>query len=310
MGLIRKSYELELPTSIRMMIYGQSGMGKSTFALSAPKPLLIDFDNGVNRIHRTHLQGVDTVQVGSWAEVLQVLQEDLSPYDSIVVDTIGKMMDYIITYKCGAKQPSIRDWGGINQEFATFTRTLASLKKHIIYVAHRDTRKEGEDTVYIPSLREKSYNAIVAELDLLGYMETRTENGIVRRSITFDPTPRNDGKNACNLPSVMIIPELIDKQGNHKQENTCITDYILTPYMAMLHEKREDARKYQSVMQELMENIELITDEVGANDFIARIDAYDHVGNSKARAGLMLKAKAEALNLKFNKESKQYEPVA
>ena len=74
---------------------GCAGMGKTTLALSAPKPLLLDFDNGVKRINMSHLDGVDTVQVTSWSDVQQVMQEDLSAYESIVVDTIGKMMDFI-----------------------------------------------------------------------------------------------------------------------------------------------------------------------------------------------------------------------
>lgn len=51
MTLIRKSNELTIPTTVKMMIYGQSGMGKTTVALSAPQPLLLDFDNGVKRVN-------------------------------------------------------------------------------------------------------------------------------------------------------------------------------------------------------------------------------------------------------------------
>ena len=183
MSLIKKSNELVIPTTVKMMIYGQAGMGKSTVALSAPKPLLLDFDNGVKRMNMAHLENIDTVQVTSWSDVQQVLQEDLSGYQTIVVDTIGKMMDFIITYKCGSRQPSIRDWSGINAEFSWMTRTLSSLNKHIIFVAHRDTRKEGDDTVFIPALREKSYNSIVTELDLLGYLEMKSERGKVIEEI-------------------------------------------------------------------------------------------------------------------------------
>ena len=95
MSLINKSNELVIPTTVKMMIYGQAGMGKSTVALSAPKPLLLDFDNGVKRMNMAHLENIDTVQVTSWSDVQQVLQEDLSAYQTIVVDTIGKMMDFI-----------------------------------------------------------------------------------------------------------------------------------------------------------------------------------------------------------------------
>lgn len=217
MSLIKKSNELVIPSTVKMMIYGQAGMGKTTVALSAPKPLLLDFDNGVKRVNMAHLDGIDIVQVSSWQDVQQVLQEDLSTYQTIVVDTIGKMMDFIITYKCGTRQPQIRDWGGINAEFSWMTRTLSSLNKNVVFVAHRDTRKDGDDTVFIPALREKSYNSIVTELDLLGYLEMRNENGVQKRTVTFDPTSRNDGKNTCNLPGVMFVPSILDKTATRLQ---------------------------------------------------------------------------------------------
>lgn len=38
------------------ILYGPPGIGKTTLALSAPKPLLVDLDNGISRVapqHRT-----------------------------------------------------------------------------------------------------------------------------------------------------------------------------------------------------------------------------------------------------------------
>lgn len=307
MSLIRKSNELEIPTTVKMMIYGQAGMGKTTLALSAPKPLLLDFDNGVKRVNMSHLDGVDTVQMSSWNDSQQVLNEDLSSYQTIVVDTIGKMMDFIISYKCGTRQPSIRDWGGINQEFSWLTRTLSSLNKNVIFVAHRDSRKEGDDTVFIPALREKSYNSIVTELDLLGYLEMKSENGRQRRTITFDPTSRNDGKNTCNLPSILEVPSILDANGKPIAKNDFINAKVVSPYLTMLAAKKAETEKYNKVLNEIKENIALITDAQSANDFISRIDQFEHVGSSKQMAGQLLSAKAKSLNLILNKERKYEE---
>lgn len=306
MALIKKASELDINSTIKMMIYGQAGMGKTTLALSSPSPLLIDFDGGVKRVNMNHLQGVDIVQVSSWAEVQQLFQEDLSAYRTIVIDTIGKMMDFIISYKCGSKQPSIRDWGGINQEFQSFTRNLSNLGKHIIFVAHRDTRKNGDDTVFIPSLREKNYNSIVTELDLLGYLEMRSEQGVQRRTITFDPTSVNDGKNTCGLPSIMNIPTIIDRHGNMTQPNNYITEQVINPYNAMLRTKQEAIQRYTRTVEEIREAVELITDALSANNFAAQIKDFDHVGSSLQLARTLFSDKVKALGLEYDKESKQY----
>lgn len=302
-SLIRKPAELEIPQKIKALVYGQAGMGKTTLSLSAPKPLLLDFDNGIHRVNYGHQ--TDTVQIHNWKEALDVLAEDLSAYETIVVDTIGKMLDYIITFVCPVGNPRIQDWGKINQEFSSFTRTASALNKNIIYVAHRDVRKEGDDNVFVPALREKSYTAIVTELDLLGYVEAKGTT----RTITFNPTSRNDGKNTCNLPGLMNIPTVVDAQGK-ALSNTFFQTQIIAPYVANLGQRLEAAKAYESVMIELKEAIELITDELSANEFISKIDKYDHVGNSKAIAGGVLNLKAMELGLKFNKDTKKYEPAA
>ena len=46
MGLIKKPNELSVKQTLSALIYGQPGMGKTTLALSAPLPLLLDFDGG------------------------------------------------------------------------------------------------------------------------------------------------------------------------------------------------------------------------------------------------------------------------
>lgn len=316
MGLIKKSNELVIPTTVKMMIYGQAGMGKTTVALSAPKPLLLDFDNGVKRVNMAHLEEVDIVQVESWNEIqilLQQSQAELRPYQTIVVDTIGKMMDYIIKHCCGPRQPQIKDWGRINQEFTWFTRALSALNKHIVFVAHRDTRKEGEDTVFIPALREKSYNSIVTELDLLGYLEMKSERGVQTRTITFDPTSRNDGKNTCNLPAVMQVPTILNASAQPIAPNTFISERVINPYLSMLDIKAEERRKYEDLIGAITNDVNEIKDAQSANDFAAKIKEYEHIGSSLTKARTLFSAKVKELGLVYDTENKTYtdaEPAA
>lgn len=277
-------------------------------ALSAPKPLLLDFDNGVKRINESNLEGVDIVQVSSWQDMKELMSEpeELKSYQSIIVDTIGKMMDFIIIYKCGDKQPGIQSWGGINQEFSWFTRQLSFLNKNIIFVAHRDTRREGEQTVFVPALREKSYTAIVTELDLLGYMEMRNINGRVKRTITFDPTNRNDGKNTCYMPAVMDIPTVLDRNGKATAKNDFIQSQVIAPYLNMLAVKQKERQEYDKLITEIELGVEQITDAQSAQFFSEHIGDYKHIGSSLSKARSLFAAKIKSLGITYDKESKTY----
>lgn len=312
MGLIKKSNEIAIQRNVKMMVYGQAGMGKTTLALSAPNPLLLDFDNGVKRVNNAHLDdSVGIVQISNWQEVIQLLtqeQAELAAFDTIVVDTIGKMMDFIIAYRCNGRQPRVQDWGTINNDFKWFVSSLSQLQKHIIFVAHRDSRKEGDDTVFIPALREKNYNSIVTELDLLGYVEMKNENGLQKRTITFDPTSRNDGKNTCQLPGVMVIPNILDQNGQPTQANDFIQKAIIAKYQGMIAVKEEAVKKYNEALEEIRQAVDIMTDAQGANHFLAHISDYKDLGNSiLIFARDLFSKRVKALGLKYNKETKQYE---
>lgn len=179
------------------------------------------------------------------------------------------------------------------------------MDKHIVFVAHRETRTEGDETRYVPQFGGSNYDSLVTELDLVGYMEANGKE----RTITFDPTSRNDGKNTCNLPSIMKIPSILDSEGNPTANNTFFTDHIVKSYEKRLEARASNGQKYNELIQDLETKILQITDDASANDFVARIDKFEHIGNSKALAGKKLADKAKELGLSFNKTSKKYEKI-
>ena len=309
MTLIRKPAELKVQPKIKMLVYGQAGIGKSTIALSAPSPLLFDFDNGINRVNFAHVK--DTVQIENYTDMLEVInKEDLSSYETLVIDTGGKCLDKMAEYIIG-KNPrmgkangslTLQGYGERKMEFAALCKLIASKNKHVIFVTHRQTQQDGDDIRYVPLFGGSNYDSLVTELDLVGYMEA---NGR-KRTITFDPTSKNDGKNTCNMPSVVEVPLVVDDKGNAVGENNFITTQVIEPYIKRLKERLEVGKKYNHVIEEIKENIELITDAKSANDFIERIDSFDHVGSSKVMASQLLASKAKSLNLTFDKSTKRY----
>ena len=106
----------------------------------------------------------------------------------------------------------------------------------------------------------------------------------------------------------MEVPTVLDAQGNPSDKNDFITTQVIDPYISMLSEKKVRREKYDKVVSEIKENIALITDAQSANDFIERIDSFEHVGSSKAMAGQLLRKKAAELGLIL--KNKKYEQPA
>ena len=127
-----------------------------------------------------------------------------------------------------------------------------------------------------------------------------------KRTITFDPTSRSDGKNTCYMPSVVEVPTVLDDKGNVIGENDFITKSVITPYIDNLKKRVEEGKKYNKVVEEIKEQIELITDAKSANDFVSRIDKFKHVGSSKAMAAKLLQTKTASLKITFDSKLKKY----
>lgn len=306
--LIRKPNEIVINPTIQMLIYGQAGTGKTTLALSAPKPLLLDFDGGVSRVNAGHQ--CDTVQITSYQDALDVLQEDLSEYQSIVIDTAGKLLDYMASWlisknsKLGKSNGalSLQGFGERKAEFRNFCRQIRSLNKHLVFVAHRETQKNGDEIRYVPIFGGSSYDDLVTELDLVGYIETIGR----KRVITFDPTDRNDGKNTIYMPPVNELPVTVDANGI-AQPNTYISDNIIAAFVRRIEAQKELNAEFVEIMECIDAMIDGVVDAETANEACEKIKILKHVGNSKLMAAKRLADKAKSLGLKLNKDAGRYE---
>lgn len=308
MSLIRKPAELEIQPTIQALIYGQAGTGKTTLALSAPAPLLLDFDNGVSRVNPGHR--TDTVQIKSYQDCLDVLQEDLSAYKSIVVDTGGKLLDFMGDWlikknsKLGKANGtlSLQGFGERKAEFRQLCKQLRMMNKHLIFVAHRDEQKQGDEYRYVPIFGGSSYADLVSDLDLVGYLEAYGR----KRVITFDPTDRNDGKNTLNMPATTELPLVVDDQGA-AMPNTFFTDVVIGGFERRLAEQKALNEAFGEIMEFVKANVEAVTDADTANEVSAKLQGLNHVGNSRIYASQMLRNRCNELGLKLNKEAKRYE---
>lgn len=309
MGLIRKPNELDVNVRIKMLIYGQPGAGKTVAALSAPKPLLIDFDGGINRVDYEFIR--DTVQVQGYADILNLLNnEDLTPYETLVIDTGGKLLDAMAEYliasnpRLGKRNGSLtlEGYGVRKMEFTQLLKLINSKKKHVVFVAHRTTEKNGDDTRYVPLFGGSNYDSLATELDLVGYLVAEGN----KRIITFDPCQQSEGKNTCNLPSQMDIPYLKNEEREVVGTNDFLEKQVFKRYIDRLKERSVEGETYKKLVAEIDCDIESIKTAEEATAYIKKVEEYKHIGNSKAVARTKFLARTKDLGLIFDPKTKTY----
>ena len=247
MSKIKKKNEIELPKTIVGCITGVCGIGKTTLALSAPKPLLLDTDNGIHRVQSEYRS--DVVQVKSYQDILDVLEEDLSDYETIVIDTLGELVNFMLKYFADKDKSlitrggtyNIKIWGFIKQEFQNLKLKLQLLNKHLIFVSHVKEDKDGENKVYRMDVAGSTSETVTKILDFLGFCEELGKT----RSISFTPSARFYAKNSIELNDYLEIPQL--KTGD---KNDFLTKEVIEPTIAKRKQESEALKINEEKLQQ------------------------------------------------------------
>lgn len=247
MSKIKKKNEIELPKTIVGCITGVCGIGKTTLALSAPKPLLLDTDNGIHRVQSEYRS--DVVQVKSYQDILDVLEEDLSDYETIVIDTLGELVNFMLKYFADKDKSlitrggtyNIKIWGFIKQEFQNLKLKLQLLNKHLIFVSHIKEDKDGENKVYRMDVAGSTSETVTKILDFLGFCEMLGKT----RSISFTPSARFYAKNSIELNDYLEIPQL--KTGD---KNDFLTKEVIEPTIAKRKQESEALKINEEKLQQ------------------------------------------------------------
>jgi phage nucleotide-binding protein len=310
MGIIKRPSELSVKATLSVLIYGQPGIGKTTFGVSAPDAVLFDYDGGVQRINGAHQ--VPTLQPTSWEDTNLALTEianEMPEIKTIVIDTVGKMLDYMSAYiiKNDPKMAmrdgslSLKGYGVRKQMFVNFIKQLALMGKNVVFIAHEREERRGEETFKRPEIGGSSANDLIKELDLVGYMYATGKE----RCITFDPQEYYYAKNTCNLAPVIKLPVVVDEMGAGKS-NTAFAS-IVKSYQGAQEKRQETTAEYEALLGVIAETVEAATDVDSLNEAMVKVFGFKPIYDSFLRAQKAVAAKGNALGLKYNKIAKKYE---
>lgn len=191
-------------TRLITTLYSQPGLGKTTLACTAEKPILFDFDGGSHRAKNRP----ETVRVERWDDVVNMEASDFVGFKTAIVDTAGRALDILtptivkMDPKFGRKSGAltIQGFGELKSTFLTWLNTLKGFGLDVILVCHMEEQKKGDDVIERLDVQGGSKQELFKSADQMGriYME----NG--QRIIKFDPSEVAFGKNPGELPPLPV----------------------------------------------------------------------------------------------------------
>lgn len=293
-----------------MILYGSPGVGKTTLALSAPNPVLIDFDRGVSRVKAYHRK--PTIVCSTYEEVLKdIASPDVAAFETVVIDTGGSFVNFLQDWairdnpavnrqKNGAL--SLKGFGAVKQEFQRFTNMLRdAMNKNVVYVFHSDEQKDKDGNPQQRLLCEGAARNIVWQpCDFGGYVQMIGN----QRVVSFTPTQEFFAKGCYGIEGARNIPaagpevpnDFLTKLFDEARANIAAEMDVFAPQQAA----------YDKAMKAAKQIVDAANAEDEINAAVVSLQQIDHALTSKKEAAAMLGAKAKELGLVWDKASKTY----
>lgn len=307
MPILKQPSEIVSDPLLAGLIYGTPGAGKTTMAISAPNALLIDADNGMKRVEKRFW--VPSLPLTDYADLLELLaSHEVDPFETIAVDTLGRLVERIGDY-IAAENPmyrqrdgslSLKGFGKLKLEFQRLLRLIKDRKKHLIFVAHANEERDGDNRIIRPDGGPGAAGKeLIKDLDFIGFLEMRGDD----RTISFSPCERFYAKNALQLPAAIKVPDTA------KYGNTFIKDYLLARAIERVHADAEENDRYTALRENLQKIIAGVTDPQSAETARRVIAEAPVIWDSDRVAKHNFRAKVAALGLQYDKEAGAFRKV-
>lgn len=149
----------EQTSFIKMMVYGDAGVGKTSLIATAPNPIIISSESGL-----LPLAGHDipVIKISSYDELVEAYNYCIeSDYQTICLDSLSDIAETILAeYKQDEKDPR-KAYGRLADDLLSAIRAFRDIEDKHVYFVSKQARIEDADTgmcAYRPSFPGQQLN--------------------------------------------------------------------------------------------------------------------------------------------------------
>lgn len=184
---IKRTSEMDKP-SLVLTIYGEGGVGKSTLAATAPKPVFIDAEEGTKAFGARGID-VPVALVNNWGDVIDAWKHiiESKEYETVIIDPIDVFLFLLIEDVKDGGSMNIGKWGLVKERMRKFIYAVKSSGKHIVFIAHEDEKEDEGRLMRRPKLAANLSDELVNMSDVLGHLRVGEGD---KRVLLVQPTEK------------------------------------------------------------------------------------------------------------------------
>lgn len=284
---------------VKITLYGDAGLGKTTLAMTSKNPLLLDFDldHGSNR----SALKADSFFIDDWKDLKNLTRNDYQGYDTIILDTVGWAVTKL-AYDILEQYPSLKNnatgwfipegWTALRNRWLRFLNGILRLNKDVVMLAHAEEKQSKKETVIRIDSLGSAKNIIYQSSDQMGYLTKRNNKTV----IDWAASSSNYGKNSAELESPMFVKScFVDPKQMANIIN--LTKQRMTEKQSVMKSEAEEGEKIR---------LEAIEREDHDTDYFNRIyKEHNHTGGNP-HIRLLIKSVAGEKGLEWDNQKQAF----
>lgn len=137
---------------IKMLVYGQSGVGKTSLAKTAEKPIILAIERGLLTLSDFDLPYIDINNKEELTEAYNYLKDN-NDFETIFIDSLSRMAELLMQEEKPKNKDARQAYMIVEEQINRIIEAFLSINKNVVFIAKlKKQEDELSNTTFMPAL--------------------------------------------------------------------------------------------------------------------------------------------------------------
>tara|TARA_R110002012_G_scaffold3330_2_gene15569 strand:- start:60 stop:773 length:714 start_codon:yes stop_codon:yes gene_type:complete len=147
---IKTPNELVEQQGAKLLVYGESGVGKTTLCQTAPgKTLVVSMESGLLSIKDApNLDAIEVKEAFEIEQIAELLENKTLDYDTVCLDSVTEMAEILLSQEKAKSKDPRRAYGEVIEVMIKTMRRFRDLPMHVVFIAKQSRERDESSGMF------------------------------------------------------------------------------------------------------------------------------------------------------------------